>query len=79
MVLKICIIVCCILFVCKVIFILAEIYFEYKNFNNGVCPKCGKPLVKVDIDLQGDGGYYCHKCRHAALVSYRWIDKNHKN
>lgn len=78
MVLKNCIIVCCILFVCKVIFTLAKIRFEYKYFNGGVCPKCGEPLVKVDIDLQGDRGYYCYKCKHAALVSFRWIDKNYK-
>jgi len=58
---------------------LVEICIEYKKFNGGVCPKCGKPLVKVDVDLDGDRGYYCYKCKYAALVSFRWIDKNYKN
>lgn len=79
MILKICIVIC-VLFVYTVVFgILAKLYLEYKHFNGGICPKCGKPLIKIDVDLQGDRGYYCYQCKHAAVVSYRWIDKNFKN
>lgn len=57
---------------------LINLCIEYKDFNGGVCPKCGKPLVKMDVDFKGEGrGYSCPGCIHVAFVSFHWIDKKY--
>lgn len=45
-------------------------YFEYKSWNGGVCPRCGKPLRYFDTDSQGGEGWTCDKCDYTAWVSY---------
>jgi len=45
-------------------------YFEYKGWNGGVCPKCGKPLRYFDTDSQGGEGWTCDGCDYTAWVSY---------
>lgn len=52
---------------------------EYKDFNNGVCPKCGKQLKCFDIDSHGGRGYCCDNCQYFTWVSYNFIDRNHIN
>lgn len=63
-----------------VIFVLAiyVAYSEYKNFNKGLCPKCGKKLECVNIDSHGGRGYMCKKCYYYTWVSYNFVDKNYK-
>jgi endogenous inhibitor of DNA gyrase (YacG/DUF329 family) len=50
---------------------------EYKEYNNGICPKCGKPLKWFDTDSHGGRGYCCNECRYYVWVSYDWIDKEY--
>lgn len=46
---------------------------EKKNWNNGVCPYCGKPWMHYDTDSQGGRMYRCENW-HSCDVSYR-VDK----
>lgn len=49
---------------------------EHKDFNNGVCPKCGKQLRNFDMDSQGGRGYICDNCDYTTWVSYNRVDRN---
>lgn len=51
---------------------------KHKEFNNGVCPKCGKQLKHFDTDSQGGRGYCCNDCHYFTWVSYDCVDKNFK-
>lgn len=51
---------------------------ERKDFNNGVCPKCGKQLRCFDMDSQGGRGYTCDKCDYTTWVSYNTVDRNYR-
>ena len=44
-------------------------YCEYKGWNGGVCPVCGKPLRHFDTDSQGGEGWTCDKCDHTVWVA----------
>lgn len=73
------IIIICIVLVVLIIFgILGGMYLEYKSFNKGICPKCGKHLIHFDTDSQGGRGYCCRKCVYFTWISYDWIDRNHR-
>ena len=48
-------------------------YSEKKNWNNGVCSKCGKPWMYFDIDSQGGRMYRCENW-HYCDISYN-VDK----
>lgn len=72
-------IVCIAIIILVISGILIGMYLEYKDFNNGICPKCGKPLIWFDTDSQGGRGYCCNKCRYFVWVSYSCIDKKYKN
>ncbi len=52
---------------------------EKKNYNNGICPKCGEKLVCTDIDSQGGRCYSCKNdnCDYTCWISYN-VDKNYK-
>lgn len=52
-------------------------YVERKDFNNGICRKCGNKLRHFDNDSSGARGYTCDKCHNKVWVSYS-IDKNFK-
>jgi hypothetical protein len=39
-----------------------DIHCEKKDFNKGICPRCGSKLYLFDIDSQGGRGYCCRKC-----------------
>ena len=60
-------------------------YFEYKGWNGGVCPRCGKPLRYFDTDSQGGEGWTCDGCNYTAWVSYHrmvyrfWNRRENKN
>lgn len=46
-------------------------YFkEKKDFNNGVCPNCGKPLKHFDNDSQGGQGWCCYDCKYFTWISW---------
>ena len=51
---------------------------EKREFNNGICPICGKKLKYFDNDSQGGRGYCCPSIKHKyyTWVSYKFIDKN---
>ena len=51
------------------------IFSEKKDYNNGICPKCGQKLHHFDNDSQGGRGYICDKCNYTTWVSYPFIDK----
>lgn len=52
---------------------------EAKDWNGGICPKCGKPLKHFDNDSQGGHGWCCHDCDYYTWVSYhRWVYKTKK-
>ena len=58
------------------LFLLIGIYArsaEKKDYNNGVCKKCGKKLKYFDSCTFGDRGYMC-KNGHTVWVSYPGID-----
>lgn len=57
---------------------LLGIMLEKKGYNNGRCPRCGDPLDYFDTDSQGGRGYYCDYCGYTTWVSYRIVDKHHK-
>lgn len=50
-------------------------YIEKRDFNNGICRKCGSKLRHFDNDSSGARGYTCDKCYNKVWVSYS-IDKN---
>lgn len=54
------------------------IIFEKRDFNNGVCPHCGKTLVHFSTNSQGGRGYCCSDCEHYIWVSYSCVDKKFK-
>jgi predicted RNA-binding Zn-ribbon protein involved in translation (DUF1610 family) len=43
---------------------------EAKDYNHGICPKCGNKLQFVDEDSQGGRGYVCRKCGYVTWCSY---------
>ena len=67
-----------ILFVCILLGILYTIKSEKKEFNNHICPKCGKSLQLFDVDSQGGRGYCCNDCNYYAWVNYGCVDKHFK-
>lgn len=50
---------------------------EKRDYNKGICPKCGKPLKCIDMDSQGGRWYVCtnrynreNTCDYDCWVSY---------
>lgn len=54
------------------------IYLEIKDYNKGVCPRCGNKLELFDRDSQGGRGYVCRHCYFHTWVSWWFVDKNKK-
>ena len=50
---------------------------EAKNFNSGICTKCGSLLKRFDMDSQGGRGYSCNSCDRTVWVSYPSVDRNY--
>lgn len=73
------IIICIIITIVCICGILYGIKVERKEFNNGICPKCGKRLKHFDTDSQGGRGYCCYDCHYFTWVSYDCVDKKFKD
>lgn len=60
-------------------FIVWAIHSEKKDFNNGICPRCGAKLVHFDTDSQGGRGYTCRQCnKYYTWVSYPSVDREYR-
>lgn len=54
---------------------------EKREFNNGICKKCGEPLRYFgyfENDSQGCRHYICDKCNHMVQVDYHIVDKKYR-
>lgn len=56
---------------------------EKKNYNKGVCPKCGKPLKCREVNSQGGRWYVCtdryneeNPCSYNCWITYNVDSKN---
>ena len=68
-------IIICISVVCiMIVLVMRARHNEKKEYNNGICPKCGGKFELFDYDSQGGRGYCCDKCGHKTWVSYN-VDK----
>lgn len=54
------------------------IYWERKDYNQGVCKECGAKLRLFDCDSHGGRGYCCDECHYHTWVSYNCVDKINK-
>lgn len=50
---------------------------EKKEYNDGICTKCGNKLRLFDEDSQGGRVYHCDKCGRFVWISYN-VDKPRK-
>ena len=55
---------------------LVAMYFEKKDFNDGICIIFGNLLRNFDDDIQGSRGYCCDECGYETWVSYHYVDKD---
>jgi hypothetical protein len=60
------------LFICDA---LIDIIWEKRNYNNGICKCCGKPLRHFDTDSQGGRLYTCPDFCSLVSVSHNCVDK----
>ena len=51
--------------------ILLSVMLERRDFNGGVCRRCGKALRHFDDDTRGGEGWVCDEC--GAVVWIEWI------
>lgn len=51
------------------------IYKERKNYNKGICPKCGGRFTISDKYSDGDREYYCSNCDNKICVTYNCVDR----
>ena len=54
------------------------IFVESRDYNNGLCPRCGAELRHFDTDSQGGRGYCCDACGYSTWVSCGIVDKDFK-
>lgn len=53
---------------------------ERRDWNEGICPKCGKPLKHFGTDSQGGEGWCCGDCGYFTWVTYkRFVYKSSKS
>ena len=64
------IIVFCVLFVGIVFGIIWTNIKERKDFNGGICPKCGTLLRHFDNDSHGAQGWTCDECDYTTWISW---------
>ena len=72
------ILICLVIFLVIVVGMTVTRNHEKKEYNNGICPKCGGRLIYFDSDSQGGRGYNCDKCNNFVWVSYN-VDKPRKD
>ena len=58
--------------------IIIGIAWEKRDYNNGICKYCGKPLRHFDTDSQGGRLYTCPNFCNLVCVSYPCVDRNYK-
>lgn len=51
------------------------IYKERKNYNKGICPKCGGTFMIIHIYGNGDREYHCNNCNNTTWVTYDCVDR----
>ena len=52
---------------------------QRKEWNNGLCPKCGKELEHFADDSQGGNGWCCCDCDYYIWITYkRYVYKRWK-
>lgn len=71
------ILICLVILLVIVVGMIVTRNYEKKEYNNGICPKCGGNLRYFDSDSQGSRGYNCDKCNNFVWVSYN-VDKPRK-
>ena len=60
-------------------FFVSEILGEKKEYNDGICPKCGNKLSFFNTDSYGGRGYRCPDCQYYVWVTHRWVDRDRGN
>lgn len=58
----------------------SSIKAEKAAFNNSICPKCGKPMIRFStLSSSGERGYICidNDCKYHTWVYYKSVDKNY--
>ena len=55
---------------CIVSVFIYAVYIEPKQFNKGICPKCGTKLRCFDTDSSSARGYCCDNCDYTVWVSW---------
>ena len=48
---------------------------EKREYNNGICPECGKKMNLLYIDEDGERSYVCEDCVYAVWISLKKVDK----
>lgn len=57
--------------------ILSEYLIEKRNYNNGICPRCGKKLMKAKVhNGYNERCYMCPNLDYTAWVYFKRIDKD---
>ena len=46
--------------------------YEKKQYNHGICTKCGEKMEYFDTDSGGNDGYMCRKCHRSIWIG--WYD-----
>lgn len=65
------IILCTLIIACVVGGVIWANIRERKDFNHGICPRCGQPLRCFDKDSQGGYLWTCDNCGYYTATS--WI------
>lgn len=71
------ILICLVILLVMVVGMIVTRNHEKKEYNDGICPKCGGKFKLFDYDSQGGRGYHCDKCGIFVWVSYN-VDKSRK-
>lgn len=55
------------------------IFVEKKQWNKGLCKRCGTPFQYSGLDLQGSRRYFCNKCNYDLSISFPFVDNLNRN
>ncbi len=55
------------------------IFVEKKQWNKGLCKRCGTPFQYSGLDLQGSRRYCCNKCNYDLSISFPFVDNLNRN
>lgn len=55
------------------------IFMEKKQWNKGLCKKCGTSLRYLGLDLQGSRRYCCNRCNYDLSISFPFVDNPKRN